>query len=541
MQIAYWLPYAGSGNATLNLTLSGGGTTGAVNCYYNGTSRLTTHYGAGNLVHLTYRSNVNIGGTSYTGWWSNANYDSNDGYCNRFIYSNSYKSGTVGLFPYALVMERSDGTLDSIVTSSSTGTSKACNANGFKLPRVLYYNSTTAASTALATYALYEAYTNLIDARYSFNITTSSLTARLPVYLVGAMGTNGLFFLDTTQWWSQALPSSNDGKVYIHVGEAYDGYRIILNYDKPIYKYINGMVQQWVPSTGYAASAGTAASATNATNDDSGRQISTYYAHTLTTSGNTIGLEDGNGDDISGSFITVPYATSAGSATTAGTANSVAWANVSGHAAGVKADIGIATSGSTFLRKDGTWATPTDTNTTYAISGDLSSHKFTTTLTATNPSGTSTAALELAAGNNISLTDDTTNKKITIAAANTTYTLGTGTTTVTLTPSSGDQQSITVPYATSAGKATNDASGRAIETTYGHALTTSGNTIGLEDGNGDAISGSFITAPYATVSGKISNITSTDTASSSATWRKVWMSYADGVTGRPAVTDALVF
>ena len=323
MQIAYWLPFAGSGSATLNLTLAGGGTTGAVNCYYNGTNRLTTHYGAGNLVHLTYRSSVNIGGTNYTGWWSNANYDSNDGYRNRFIYSNSYKSGTVGLFAYALVMERSDGTLDSIVTSSSTGTSKACNANGFRLPRVLYYNSTTAASTALATYALYEAYTDLIDARYSFNITTSSLTAQKPVYLVGALGTNGLFFLDTTQWWSQTLPSSNDGKIYIHIGEAYDGYRIILNYDKPIYKYINGMVQPWVSSAGYAASAGTAASATKATNDDSDHQISTYYAHALTTSGNTIGLEDGNGDDISGSFITVPYATSAGSATSATNASTL--------------------------------------------------------------------------------------------------------------------------------------------------------------------------------------------------------------------------
>ena len=125
--------------------------------------------------------------------------------------------------------------------------------------------------------------------------------------------------------------------------------------------------------------------------------------------------------------------------------------------------------------------------------------------------------------------------------ANTTYTLGTGTTTITLTPSSGDQQSITAPYATSAGKATNDASGRAIETTYAHALTVSGNTIGLEHANGDEISGSFITVPYATVSGKISDITANDTASSSTTWRKVWMSYADGVTGRPAVTDGLTF
>ena len=32
--ILYWLPYAGSGNAALNLTLSNGNTTGAIACYY---------------------------------------------------------------------------------------------------------------------------------------------------------------------------------------------------------------------------------------------------------------------------------------------------------------------------------------------------------------------------------------------------------------------------------------------------------------------------------------------------------------------------
>lgn len=73
-QISYWLPFNGSGNATLNLTLAGGTTTGAVNCYYGGTSRLTTHYGAGNIIRLVYRKNVNIGGTTYTGWWADANY-----------------------------------------------------------------------------------------------------------------------------------------------------------------------------------------------------------------------------------------------------------------------------------------------------------------------------------------------------------------------------------------------------------------------------------------------------------------------------------
>lgn len=55
------------------------------------------------------------------------------------------------------------------------------------------------------------------------------------------------------------------------------------------------------------------------------------------------------------------------------------------------------------------------TNTTYGISGSLSNHAFTSTLTA-GGSGT-TSVLTLAAGTGITLTDDTTNKKITIACS----------------------------------------------------------------------------------------------------------------------------
>ena len=62
----------------------------------------------------------------------------------------------------------------------------------------------------------------------------------------------------------------------------------------------------------------------------------------------------------------------------------------------------------------------TDTNTTYTLSNALSSHKFTSTLTAGGSgSGTSTATITFAAGSNVTLTDDTTNKKITIAATDT--------------------------------------------------------------------------------------------------------------------------
>lgn len=79
----------------------------------------------------------------------------------------------------------------------------------------------------------------------------------------------------------------------------------------------------------------------------------------------------------------------------------------------------------TFLRNDGTWATPPDNNTTYSLTQNTSDgHK----ITLTPSSGTA--------------------QTITIPDNNTTYTLGTSGNNVTLTPSSGSAQSITVPYST---------------------------------------------------------------------------------------------
>lgn len=53
LTIAYWLPYDSSDNVTLNLTLKNG-TTGNINCYYTGNTRLATQYKAGDMIILTY-------------------------------------------------------------------------------------------------------------------------------------------------------------------------------------------------------------------------------------------------------------------------------------------------------------------------------------------------------------------------------------------------------------------------------------------------------------------------------------------------------
>ena len=68
LTIAYFLPYNGDGEATLNLTLSDNTTTGAIAVYSSGDVRTTTHYSAGSTIILTYWSagSVSVAGQATT-------------------------------------------------------------------------------------------------------------------------------------------------------------------------------------------------------------------------------------------------------------------------------------------------------------------------------------------------------------------------------------------------------------------------------------------------------------------------------------------
>ena len=75
-QIILYMPFGGSGNATLNLTLANGTTTGEKNVYFEGTTRFTTHKGQNSQLPLIYHSGLKLSnGTTYEGWWYLANRD----------------------------------------------------------------------------------------------------------------------------------------------------------------------------------------------------------------------------------------------------------------------------------------------------------------------------------------------------------------------------------------------------------------------------------------------------------------------------------
>jgi hypothetical protein len=319
LTIMYYLPYAGSGNATLNLTLSTGQTTGAKNCYYS-TSRLTTHYGKGCNIVMTYHpaGTISVDGTATTDdrWVANANYDSNSdltGYNVRNYY-NSFKAGANKIFPYTIIMQNIDGRWESIVTSSSTGTSKTRNTHGFVLGQiaVMNANATYNENAVVGNSNVFNSSTySLVDHRYSFNTannSTSGTIAQKPIYLVGAMNSSdGLFYLDAT-WWTQTLPSTEDGKLYIYLGDAYDYYRMTFAIHNPIYHYANGKIRQItqdaltingrdLPSSVGSATTGISIAAHGTTN--------IYGVQSSTTTASKVTL---------GTAISVPNVTSAGSA-----------------------------------------------------------------------------------------------------------------------------------------------------------------------------------------------------------------------------------
>ena len=150
---------------------------------------------------------------------------------------------TQALSRYSLVMQLPDMTWQKITNTTeaySTGTSKTVNTNGFLLPTIKYYNTTTivvgggtAASRTIRPYAAN------VDLRYSTNCgDTPGWTLGDYIYLVGTIS-NGLFYLDTTTWWTNTLPSTNDGKYYIRVGVVVSDYSCSLLLEHPVY-YHNG-------------------------------------------------------------------------------------------------------------------------------------------------------------------------------------------------------------------------------------------------------------------------------------------------------------
>ena len=196
------------------------------------------------------------GSTNYSGL-SNYNFASNglqetgdnDDVCQLRSYYERPLVDTGKLYGYNLCTLTNNDKLTGFVTSYSTGTTKTKNTATFKINAPMYYY-TSNAEKASGSYTgdnslAYQLAT--VDFRYSSNCGTT-LTANKPVYLVGIP--NGTTYTLADTWWTQTLPSSADGKIYIYLGIAYDTYRIAWQVNHPIYWYKDGAIKLYIPSAG---------------------------------------------------------------------------------------------------------------------------------------------------------------------------------------------------------------------------------------------------------------------------------------------------
>ena len=222
-QIVYWLPYAGSGNATLNLTLSGGGTTGAKNVYYSGSTRVTTHYAAGNVIHLTYRVNANVNGTNYTGWWADANYDSNT--YDRIRLNNA-------------ITAKSAITEAHLIVGDGSGYYHLGASVTFDVNKPILYaaSAIAAAATGSSNYLSYPS----INLRTTIENSSWTATAKQTVYLAGTL--SGTTFTTLAADYITTNATASD-VVYISLGYMVNTYQMYLYPEHPMYMYINGTLR----------------------------------------------------------------------------------------------------------------------------------------------------------------------------------------------------------------------------------------------------------------------------------------------------------
>ena len=372
LMIDYWLPFAGTSTAaTLNL-----GGKGAKPVYRGNaaTSGVTTHIAAKTVAHLIYivDSGINSGNGA---WIMSSYYDSDSNTVDRLRDSYFRPYAGEAVYRYKFVMQGADNRMYPITLTNqenATQVAKVPTQVGLRPGRIWYYNTTAtvAAGGLFAANSLDEAFQTTAGA-YNFN--TSAATYRM-IYLRGTYNkTTDLFTLykdsssPCTSYYTYVPTNTanitlssyfTSGYYYMLLGGTYStaDYISLFPYN-PLY-YFDGT--NLIP-------------------------VSTKVAQDTNTT-----YSAGTGISLSGTTFSAKlgYTTS-------------------GNNRAVQAD----SNGNLYVtQKDD------NSNTTYTLANALASHKFTWTLTPSSGSATTTTA-ELAAGTGITLTDYTTNKKITIACS----------------------------------------------------------------------------------------------------------------------------
>lgn len=190
---------------------------------------------------------------SITGaWCCYRGYDANTNTIGYQLRTNSYSKPMANVtYRYRLLFSSADN--EKWVpanTSSSTNATASRTVNQTPINpfgEIVYYGTTTsvAANSRPSASALWQEYT--LSLGYSFNRTGNALTLTSwkPVYVKCAPQADGSAIIDSTTPYVQALPTTDDGKIYIFLGVAYSATAIELTMNHPVYYNDGNGIMLW--------------------------------------------------------------------------------------------------------------------------------------------------------------------------------------------------------------------------------------------------------------------------------------------------------
>lgn len=238
--ISYKLPYAGSGSASLTLTLADGTDTAAIPIY-TGTTRVTTHFGAGSVIKMTYDGQY---------WRADSIPNTNN----------------VDRTQYGVALAASEAIAAGRIAVRGTGGKLRLlddtTAFDISCPPLYVETAYTAANvTAAATRV-----TNYSYWGTAFKLTNTHAVAGAAagkaVYIVGTL--SGTTFTPNSTVLTCTVPTSADGLYYMRLGMMSTAANAVLEANHPVYIYYNGKFQTVEEAAkAEAASALTAANGKN--------------------------------------------------------------------------------------------------------------------------------------------------------------------------------------------------------------------------------------------------------------------------------------
>ena len=219
---------------------------GAKKCYNNMTNATqdTTIFNVAYSMLFIYDSSLD-GGNG--GWWIYRGYDGNTNTIGYQVRTNSGNKAAADTgYRYRLWFTSADGSKwvpANTSTSTNATSNRSLNTRAIDPFGPIVYRSTNGTCTSgsgIGATGIWQQYTLSIG--YSYMASGFSLTFPDSVYLKCTPNADGSATMNSIV---QALPTSKDGKIYIHLGTAYSATNMELQTEHPVYWHDGTGIRIW--------------------------------------------------------------------------------------------------------------------------------------------------------------------------------------------------------------------------------------------------------------------------------------------------------